>query len=98
MIGYVVVCSNDDVYSNGINKSLDNAIEDILHRKMDKYFMLDITEGYYASDMNSIRNEADFEVAVEGYISIAEWVIAINIDTNDVDIYYNGILVDKRNK
>ena len=98
MIGYIIVQSGDEVYSNGINKSLDDAVEDVLHRKMDKYFMLDIKEGYYASDINSVRKEADFEVSIEGYISIAEWVIAINIDTNDADIYYNGTFVDRRKK
>lgn len=97
MIGYIIVSQGDEVYSNGMNTSLDDAKEDVLFRKMDKYFMLDIMEGRYASNINDIHKEAEFEAAVDGYIEIAEWVISVDADTNDVDIFHNGMLVDRRN-
>jgi len=96
MIGYIIVSHNDDVYSNGMNKSLDDAREDVLYRKMDEYFMLDIKTGRFVSNLEDVHKEADFEVAVDGYINQTEYVIAVDIDTNDVDIYYRGTLMDRR--
>lgn len=98
MIGYIIVSHGDDVYSNGMNKSLDDAKEDVLYRKMDAYFMSDVKEGYFVSNINNVRKEAEFDAAVDGYIEIAEWVISIDTDTNDVDIFHHGILIDRRNK
>ena len=98
MIGYVIVSSGDEVYSNGINKSLDDVKEDVLYRKIDEYFMLDVMEGRFVSSLNDVHGEADFDIAVDGYIEIAEWVISVDIDTNDVDIFHHGILIDRRNK
>lgn len=98
MIGYVIVSQGDKVYSNRINKSLDDVKEDVLYRKMDSYFMLDIIEGRFVSSLDDIHREADFDIAVDRYIEIAEWVISVDIDTNNVDIFYHDILIDKRNK
>lgn len=98
MIGYIIVSHGDDVYSNGMNTSLDDAKEDVLYRKMDSYFMLDVMEGRFVSSLDDVHREADFDTSVDGYIEIAEWVISVDIDTNDVDIFHHGILIDRRNK
>lgn len=92
MIGYIIVSHDDDVYSNRMNTSLDSAKENVLYRKFDKYFTIDVQEGRFISNINDVHKEADFEVSVEGYINLSEWVIAVDVDANNVDIYYNGIL------
>ena len=96
MIGYIIVSHDDEVYSNKLNKSLDDAKEDVLYRSFDKYFMTDIKCGRFVSDLNDVSSEADFEVAVEGYINQAEYIIAVDMNTNDIEIYYQGILMDRR--
>ena len=98
MIGYIIVSQGDEIYSNGMNTSLDDAKEDVLYRKMDSYFMLDVMEGRFVSSLNDVHKEADFEVAVEGYTNQAEWIISVDIDTNDVEIFHYGMLIDRRNK
>ena len=98
MIGYIIVQSGDEVYSNGINESLDDVKENVLYRKMDEYFLTDIKEGRFTKNLEDVHKEADFDYAVDGYIEISEWVIAVEIDTNNVDIFHHGILIDRRNK
>ena len=95
MIGYIIVSQGDEIYSNKINKSLDDFKEDVLYRAFDKYFMLDVQEGRFVSDINNIHREVDFETSIDGYINLSEWVIAVDIDINNVNIYYNGILENK---
>lgn len=95
MIGYIIVSHDDEVYSNRMNISLDSAKENVLYRKFDKYFTIDVQEGRFVSNINDVHKEADFETAIDGYINLSEWIIAVDIDTNNIDIYYNGILENK---
>ena len=90
MTGYIITTMNDVTCSNSLEKSLDRVKEDILNRKIDKFFMKDILDGYYVSDMNNIKIEDDFEEAIEQYINVSEWIITVNVDTKSIETYEFG--------
>ena len=90
MTGYIISTMKDVSCSNILEKSLDRVKEDILNRKIDKFFMKDIIDGYYVSDMNNIKIEDDFEEAIEQYINVSEWIITVNVDTKSIETYEFG--------
>ena len=90
MTGYIIATYKDVSCSNILEKSLDKVKEDILNRKIDKFFMKDILDGYYVEDLENIKIEDDFEEAIEQYINVSEWIITVNVDTKSIDTYEYG--------